>query len=56
MKAAESLGFFCIGEEDFPYRKLIINTIIEKENEVICFVDFLSIPAYSSFLAPSLLY
>lgn len=34
MKAAEAVGFLCIGEDDFPYRKLIINTIVEKQNEV----------------------
>lgn len=34
MKAAEALGLFCVGEENFPYRQLIINTIVEKENEV----------------------
>ncbi|XKL61608.1 hypothetical protein PGB90_001441 [Kerria lacca] len=33
MKAAEALGLLCVGEKDFPYRKLIINTIVEKENE-----------------------
>jgi len=34
MKAIEALGLLCVGVEDFPYRKLIINTIIDKENEV----------------------
>lgn len=34
MKAAEALGLLCVGEEDFPYRKLIINTVVENENEV----------------------
>lgn len=34
MKAAEAVGFVCLGEADFPYRKLIINTIVEKQNEV----------------------
>lgn len=34
VKATEALGLLCVGVEDFPYRKLIIHTIIDKENEV----------------------
>ncbi|XP_065211361.1 proteasome adapter and scaffold protein ECM29 [Planococcus citri] len=30
MKAAQTLGLLCVGEEEFPYRKLIIVTILNK--------------------------
>lgn len=34
MKAAQTLGLLCVGEEDFPYRKLIIVTILDKQRDV----------------------
>lgn len=34
MKAAETLGLLCVGEEDFPYRKLIIVAILNKQHDV----------------------